>query len=235
MSDNFSLLDSSFNNDPLLYNEPTLFEMIEQEDKKHSNFLNNYDEKEAKIFTDFTSKYPLNYRKENTLIEIENTSLNDINNLQNIFSINLQSPILSSPQEDKAEKIQKNDYSDVNDNKKQKEIKLIGKKRKLKEKEIVKTKEDIFEEIKKLFNNYNKKYNKNKEIIPSYKIFEGFDCSVKKYATIVENKIPGCVIYFEKNAITNMYLIREQITLKKENEIIEVLNIIKNNLKNICL
>ena len=209
--------------------------MIEQEDKKHSNFFNNYNEKEAKFFTDFTSKNTLNYRKENTLIEIENTSLNDINGIQNIFSINFENTILSSPQEDKAEKIQKNDYSDVNDNKKPKEIKLISKKRKLKEKEIVKTKEDIFEEVKKLFDNYNKKYNKIKEITPSYKIFEGFDCFVKKYATIVENKIPGCVLYFEKNTITNMYLIREQITLNEESDIMEVLSIIKNNLKNICI
>ena len=79
---------------------------------------------------------------------------------------------------------------------------LLGKKRKLKEKNIARTKEDIFEEIKILFDEYNKKYNLINEIIPSYKIYEAIVDVSKKNATIVEEKIPGCVIYFYGNKIT---------------------------------
>ena len=50
-----------------------------------------------------------------------------------------------------------------------------------------------------------------------------------KHATIVENKIPGCIVYFQKEIITNIYLIREQIILNEEKDILEIFNIIKNS------
>jgi hypothetical protein len=150
-------------------------------------------------------------------IEIKDNSFHDINDLQgNLFEY---PPLLFGPPENKADELTKLDDFIVNANKKTNEIKLTCKKRKLDTKNIIQTKEDIFDEIKKLFNKFhNKKYNKINEILPSYKIFEESD-GIFNHATIVEKKIPGCVIYFKNDIITNVYLIREQVFLKEEKEI----------------
>ena len=120
----------------------------------------------------------------------------------------------------------------INENKKQRNN-LIGKKRSLKNEVIeefkFKSNQEIFKEIKNLFDTYNQKYNKFNEMIPSYKIFEEYDGNYKR-ATVVENKIPGCIIYFDKNIITKIYLIREQSLLEEEDKISEVLQIVKDNM-----
>ena len=247
MADDISSI-SSYSNDYSTYldKKPTLFDKIEQKtlknkttdintlkdnlkDKKTSKntFFKTYEGKVEKGCTDFTSKTYSNFVKMNS-IEIKDNSFHDINDLQgNLFEY---PPFLFGPQENKADELFKLDDFIVNANKKTNEIKLTCKKRKLDTKNIIQTKEDIFDEIKKLFNKFNnKKYNKINEILPSYKIFEESD-DIFKHATIVENKIPGCVIYFKNDIITNIYLIREQEFLKEEKEILDLLNIIKSSI-----
>ena len=247
MSDNISSI-SSYSNDYSTYLDKklTLFDKIEQKTLKNkttdintlkdnlkekktskNKFLKTYEGNGDKLCTDFTSKTYPNFVKMNS-IEIKDNSFHDINDLQgNLFEY---PPLLFGPPENKADELTKLDDFIVNANKKTKEIKLTCKKRKLDTKNIIQTKEDIFDEIKKLFNKFNnKKYNKINEFLPSYKIFEESD-GIFNYATIVEDKIPGCVIYFQNDKITNIYLIREQEFLKEEKEILDLLNIIKSSI-----
>ena len=156
----------------------------------------------------------------------KNNSYNNINNIKNMETeCYLSIDIFSD------EIYNENDIN-INENKKQRNN-LIGKKRSLKNEVIeefkFKSNQEIFKEIKNLFDTYNQKYNKNNEMIPSYKIFEEYDGDYKR-ATVVENKIPGCIIYFDKNIITNIYLIREQSLLEEEDKISEVLQIVKDNM-----
>ena len=247
MSDNISSISSYSNNySTYLDKKLTLFEKIEQKTLKNkttdintlkenlkekktskNTFFKTYEGKVEKGCTDFTSKTYSNFVKMNS-IEIKDNSFHDINDLQgNLFEY---PPFLFGPQENKADEQPNLDDFIVNANKKTNEIKLTCKKRKLDTKNIIQTKEEIFDEIKKLFNKFNnKKYNKINEILPSYKIFEESD-GIFKHATIVENKIPGCVIYFQNDIITNIYLIREQEFLKEEKDILDLLNIIKSSI-----
>ena len=247
MSDDISSISSYSNNySTYLDKKLTLFEKIEQKTLKNkttdintlkdnlkekktskNKFLKTYEGNGDKLCTDFTSKTYPNFVKMNS-IEIKDNSFHDINDLQgNLLEY---PPFLFGPQENKADEQPNLDDFIVNENKKTKEIKLTCKKRKLDTKNIIQTKEEIFDEIKKLFNKFNnKKYNKINEILPSYKIFEESD-GIFNYATIVENKIPGCVIYFQNDIITNIYLIREQEFLKEEKDILDLLNIIKSSI-----
>ena len=86
------------------------------------------------------------------------------------------------------------------------------------------------EEIKIYFNDYNTKYKKNFESIPSYGICEQINDSFDKILTIVENKIPGCCIYFNKYLISKIYLIREEKFLTEKKDILDILGIIKKNI-----
>lgn len=243
MSDKFSSIGSLSNDDSIFNGKRlTLLEKIEQKtlmnNKTEINTLKEnlkeninspfktYDGKDDKIITDFTSKTYSNFAKMNS-IEIKENTFHNINDLQgNLFEY---PPFIFAPPENKADELTKLDDFIVNANNKKKEVKLTCKKRKLDTKNIIQTKEEIFDEIKKLFNKFNnKKYNKTNEILPSYKIFEETDGNFK-HATIVENKIPGCIVYFQKNVITNIYLIREQIILNEEKDILEIFNIIKNS------
>ena len=247
MSDDISSISSySDNYSTYLDKKLTLFEKIEQKTLKNkttdintlkenlkekktskNTFFKTYEGKVEKGCTDFTSKTYSNFVKMNS-IEIKDNSFHDINDLQgNLLEY---PPFLFGPPENKADELTKLDDFIVNANKKTKEIKLTCKKRKLDTKNIIQTKEEIFDEIKKLFNKFNnKKYNKINEFLPSYKIFEESD-GIFKHATIVENKIPGCVIYFQNDKITNIYLIREQEFLKEEKDILDLLNIIKSSI-----
>lgn len=112
---------------------------------------------------------------------------------------------------------------------------LLKKKRKLpnNEKNNEINLERIYEEIKRLFYEYNTKYNKKFDLIPSYAIFEQQNDSFEKVATIIEDKIPGCCIYFNKYLISKIYLIREEKFLIDKKDILEILEIIKNNILDI--
>lgn len=109
---------------------------------------------------------------------------------------------------------------------------LLKKKRKLpnNEKNNEINLERIYEEIKRLFYEYNTKYNKKFDLIPSYAIFEQQNDSFEKVATIIENKIPGCCIYFNKYLISKIYLIREEEFLIDKKDILKILEKIKNNI-----
>ena len=109
---------------------------------------------------------------------------------------------------------------------------LLKKKRKLpnNEKNNEINLERIYEEIKRLFYEYNTKYNKKLDLIPSYAIFEQQNDSFEKVATIIENKIPGCCIYFNKYLISKIYLIREEKFLIDKKDILEIFEKIKNNI-----
>ena len=109
---------------------------------------------------------------------------------------------------------------------------LLKKKRKLpnNEKNNEINLERIYEEIKRLFYEYNTKYNKKLDLIPSYAIFEQQNDSFEKVATIIENKIPGCCIYFNKYLISKIYLIREEKFLIDKKDILKILEIIKNKI-----
>ena len=109
---------------------------------------------------------------------------------------------------------------------------LLKKKRKLpnNEKNNEINLERIYEEIKRLFYEYNTKYNKKLDLIPSYAIFEQQNDSFEKVATIIENKIPGCCIYFNKYLISKIYLIREEEFLIDKKDILKILEIIKNKI-----
>ena len=112
---------------------------------------------------------------------------------------------------------------------------LLKKKRKLpnNEKNNEINLERIYEEIKRLFYEYNTKYNKKLDLIPSYAIFEQQNDSFEKVATIIENKIPGCCIYFNKYLISKIYLIREEKFLIDKKDILEIFEKIKNKILHI--
>ena len=112
-----------------------------------------------------------------------------------------------------------NNNLNVNANKKQ-NLNFIGKKRGNKENNEKQTILDIFNEIKILYDKYIGKG-------PEYKLYEqGF---FDKNITVVEKGIPTCIIYFNRK-LEKIYLIKEQKFLEDENEIIEILDFIKNNI-----
>ena len=114
-------------------------------------------------------------------------------------------------------------------------INLIGKKRNNEEKNISKkNKESIFNEINELYNQYNKNYKKKCVNNSIYKIYEDTNFFFKINFTIIEKNIPICVIYFDHKLIKKIFLIREEILIENENDILEVLDIIKNNISNEC-
>ena len=49
---------------------------------------------------------------------------------------------------------------------------------------------------------------------------------------MVEEGNPVCVIYLFRNMITQIFLITEQLYIEDKSEIFDVLNDIKNNIKN---
>ena len=109
---------------------------------------------------------------------------------------------------------------------------LLGNKRNFDDK-LESQKESIYKEIKSLYNKYKSDKNKNKDDndsddkdISMYNVDTGF---FEKNETIVIGN-PICIIYFNRKLITSIYLIKEKTTVCNNEEIIEVLNKIKNEL-----
>ena len=118
-------------------------------------------------------------------------------------------------------------FNDINMNKKN-NLNFIRKKRENKENNENnenKKKEDIFNEIKILFNKYI-------GCNPEYKLYEQQKGFLEKNITIVEKGIPTCIIYFNRIILKKIYLIKEQEFIEEENNIIEILEYIKNNILN---
>ena len=246
MEDNFSLISSSYHDNFFPNEQLTLCEKIEiMMNSNSKDDLNTFIDKENDIKNSGQNAFDLHGRntyynslsRNNTFFEFQNDFIdNDTKNkiIPLLENQNILSSSENTKDDNKEEKLSKSFELKVNDNKTSSEKHLLGQKRKLKEKKIILSKEDIFQEIKHLFDKYNRKYNLINEIVPNYKIFEAIDGVSKKNATIVENKIPGCIIYFYEGIITHIYLIGERLTLKEEKDILEILNLIKKNISKIC-
>ena len=104
---------------------------------------------------------------------------------------------------------------------------LLGKKRNLDEKTKEKEENDnIYNEIKELFNKYNKNNKDDKQnIIYDHKI--GF---FEQNDTIIIEKKAICIIYLNRNHINKIYLINDQSSIEDEKDIKDVLIKIKNDL-----
>jgi hypothetical protein len=241
------LNDSFFSDDEDLKNL-TLFEKLEHKEKKHTktdyndikinlkqisfdkissekNGLNFFEKEKINTETKFSTKYNSNHKNHKN----KNSFLESPTNLQiNFDDKNFENFFIGNSENLKDDS---NNFCElnINANDNRKNNILIGKKRKSYKIDI-QTKEDIYKDIKNLYDEYNKKYIKGKENIPSYKIFEGSTSLFDKHSTIVESKIPGCVIYMHKNKIQSLYLIREQKTLVKDDEIEEILLLIRDNM-----
>lgn len=85
----------------------------------------------------------------------------------------------------------------------------------------------LIDEILSLYNDYNKekKDQKNEE----YRIYE--DGFLKKTILIIENKVPICIIYIEKEVIEDIYIIKEKILTSNKDEIMYILRKIKQNIE----
>ena len=105
-------------------------------------------------------------------------------------------------------------------------IKFIGNKRNHDVRNNEKTeKEILYEEIKELYN--QKKNNFTQE----NKIYEQKTGFFEGYETLIIDGKATCIVYLNRSLITKIYLISEQMTIEEDNDIIEVLNKIKNDLK----
>ena len=167
----------------------------------------------------------------------KNNSLSDINSIHNNhddknFLATYENFNFADDSQDNntKEKLIKLEEININNNKtKFSKNNLLGRKRNL-EKTDIKTKEDIYKDIKILFDKYNQKYPEYDRILPSYKIYEVSKGCFEKSATIIQKKIPGCIIYFYKDIIKSMYLIREGKILKETDEIEKILEYIRHNM-----
>ena len=115
--------------------------------------------------------------------------------------------------------------NDTSDMKGSNDIKFIGNKRLKKAETIKNENENLFLEIKKLYNKYIGKDS-------YYKLYEQESGVFDKNITLVEEGIPVCVIYLYRNIITKIYLITEQIFVEDKNETSDVLKNIKNTMQN---
>jgi hypothetical protein len=222
-----------------------LFEKIEHIEKKHANinfidFSTNtkpyssnkkveqtdIEQLQMNLETKITTKISTNHKNKSVLYE-NNNNIND--NYENFESLNVLGNNDNNTNNSKEELTKLGDLSINKNNQKYSKHNLLGKKRNP-EKIEVKNKEDIYKEVKKLFNKYNQKYNEENEILPSYKIYEESKGFFDKISTIVQNKIPGCIIYFNKDVIKNIYLIREQKLLTDSNSMEEILEYIRDSM-----
>lgn len=90
---------------------------------------------------------------------------------------------------------------------------------------------NIYNEIKELYD----KYIKNKDINQETKIYNSNTTFYNHHDLIIIEGIPNCIIYFNKDGLTNIYLISDERNIPVENtkEIKEALNKIKNDLSNL--
>jgi len=162
-----------------------------------------------------------NYDEKNFLVAYENLDINNSGHDNN----NKEKPTKL----DELTKIGEINININNNNQKYSKNILLGRKRIL-EKTDIKTKEDIYKEIKILFDKYNQNYPEFDEILPSYKIYEVSKGIFEKNATIIQKAVPGCILYFYKNIIKSIYLIREEKVLTETDEIVKILEYIRDKM-----
>ena len=93
-------------------------------------------------------------------------------------------------------------------------------------------KQAIYNEIKDLYNKYKKNELKNNEQKQN-KIYENKSTFFSKNETIILENNAVCIIYIKKDIIESIYLISDQKTIKEDRNIIEVLNKIKKDIKDL--
>ena len=111
-----------------------------------------------------------------------------------------------------------------------KNINLIGKKRKLDNKN--EENNNIYKEIKELFNKY-KNNMKDKDIKNDIKIFEHKVGFFEQNDTIIIEEKPICVVYLNKEHINKIYLINEKNIIEDDNDIKDILIKLKDDLNNL--
>lgn len=107
----------------------------------------------------------------------------------------------------------------------------IGKKRTLGLNTFNTEKETIYNEIKDLYNSYQRGKYKNNE--NTNKIYEQKSKKFGNNETIILENNPVCIIYFNEDIIESIYLITNKETIKEDYKIIEVLTQIKKDLINL--
>ena len=184
--------------------------------KNSNNNQNNNINSEGYLFQNSSEKKNKHYAN----INVQNIIFKLDNNLNEISSrINPSNDLYN-----KNLLLNINSNINVNNNK----IQFIGNKRNLDNLNIEKTeKEIIYDEIKKLFNN-----NKNNSIEFENKILENQSGFFNKNETIIMNNNAFCIIYLDRTIINSIYLINEETKIYDDNGIIEILNKIKNDMKN---
>lgn len=153
-----------------------------------------------------------NINVQNIIVKFQNTNLNEITS-----RINPQNNINDN-------NLLLNINSNINMNNNN-TMKFIGNKRNLDKNNVEKTeKENIFEEIKNLFNNF-----KNQEQSENA-IYENKSGFFEKNVTIIMNNKPFCIIYLNRSFIQNIFLVNDRSMISDDQGIIEILNNIKNDL-----
>lgn len=236
--------NDSFFSDDEIKNLP-LFEKIELREKKHANinFIDfntekkpslsekkigqiDFEKVQMNLETKISTKISTNHKSKSAISENLNNNNDNFDNYESLNVLGIQDNNINNSKEIliKLEdlSVNKNDEKYLKQN-------LLGKKRNP-EKIEVKSIEDIYKEIKNLINKYNQKYKEENELLPSYKIYEESKGFFKKHATIVHNKIPGSIIYFKRDVIKRIYLIREQKFLTDVNSMEQLLEEIRDNL-----
>jgi hypothetical protein len=107
-------------------------------------------------------------------------------------------------------------------------VSLLGKKRN-NDCSYIRDANNLIDEIKNLYNIYNKE--KKDQQSEEYKIYEEDVGFFKKDMTIIENKKGICTIYIEKKVIIDIYLIKEKMFVSDKDDIMHILNTLKQNIQ----
>ena len=121
--------------------------------------------------------------------------------------------------------VKKNIYDISNHN--QNSLNLLNRKRNKDISDIKESSYNLVNEIQNLYDNYNKR---KKDLQKEYKIYIDDVGFFNKNLTIIEKEAPTCIIYIENKVLEKIYLVREQIFISNEDEIKEVLTIVKQNI-----
>ena len=231
--------DKNLNIDDI-YNIPKYIESKnnfknKEENKDSNNFIDEYSKEETKDTKTNNKFYYMNIIKNKNESKNIFSKINEIKDFiiydnKTYNSENLENMTNIVGIKSNYNKNQLNFSSNIK-NKENNNISLIGKKRNNEDKNLNNiNKEDIINEIRQLYDKYNKNHKRNFINNSDYKLYEDIDGFFKKKITIIENNYPICVIYFNHKIIEKIFLIREEIFIEDENEILEVLNKIKSNI-----
>ena len=231
--------DKNLNIDDI-YNIPKYIESKnnfknKEENKDSNNFIDEYSKEETKDTKTNNKFFYMNIIKNKNESKNIFSKINEIKDFiiydnKTYNSENLENMTNIVGIKSNYNKNQLNFSSNIK-NKENNNISLIGKKRNNEDKNLNNiNKEDIINEIRQLYDKYNKNHKRNFINNSDYKLYEDIDGFFKKKITIIENNYPICVIYFNHKIIEKIFLIREEIFIEDENEILEVLNKIKSNI-----